>query len=175
MAEKITELISEEKIDERIREIGAELSNKFRGEDVVLIGILRGGAFFACELAKRIDIPVVMDFMCTSSYGNGTVSKGNVNIVKDLDENIEGKNVIIAEDIIDSGNTLKALKEILSDRNPKSLTLCTLLDKPSRREVQVDVDYVGFEINDYFVVGYGLDYAQKYRNLPYIGIVEFEN
>ncbi len=175
MAEKITELISEEKIDERIREIGAELSNKFRGEDVVLIGILRGGAFFACELAKRIDIPVVMDFMCTSSYGNGTVSKGNVNIVKDLDENIEGKNVIIAEDIIDSGNTLKALKEILTDRNPKSLTLCTLLDKPSRREVQVDVDYVGFEINDYFVVGYGLDYAQKYRNLPYIGIVEFEN
>ena len=175
MAEKITELISEEKIDERIREIGAKLSNKFRGEDVVLIGILRGGAFFACELAKRIDIPVVMDFMCTSSYGNGTVSKGNVNIVKDLDENIEGKNVIIAEDIIDSGNTLKALKEILSDRNPKSLTLCTLLDKPSRREVQVDVDYVGFEINDYFVVGYGLDYAQKYRNLPYIGIVEFEN
>ena len=175
MAEKITELISEEKIDERIREIGAELSNKFRGEDVVLIGILRGGAFFACELAKRIDIPVVMDFMCTSSYGNGTVSKGNVNIVKDLDENIEGKNVIIAEDIIDSGNTLKSLKEILSDRNPKSLTLCTLLDKPSRREVQVDVDYVGFEINDYFVVGYGLDYAQKYRNLPYIGIVEFEN
>lgn len=175
MAEKITELISEEKIDERIREIGAELSNKFRGEDVVLIGILRGGAFFACELAKRIDIPVVMDFMCTSSYGNGTVSRGNVNIVKDLDENIEGKNVIIAEDIIDSGNTLKSLKEILSDRNPKSLTLCTLLDKPSRREVQVDVDYVGFEINDYFVVGYGLDYAQKYRNLPYIGIVEFEN
>ena len=136
---------------------------------------MRGGAFFACELAKRIDIPVVMDFMCTSSYGNGTVSKGNVNIVKDLDENIEGKNVIIAEDIIDSGNTLKALKEILTDRNPKSLTLCTLLDKPSRREVQVDVDYVGFEINDYFVVGYGLDYAQKYRNLPYIGIVEFEN
>ncbi|MCR4687307.1 MAG: hypoxanthine phosphoribosyltransferase [Lachnospiraceae bacterium] len=175
MAEKITELISEEKIDNRIREIGAKLSEKFQGEDVVLVGILRGGAFFACELAKRIDIPVVMDFMCTSSYGNGTVSKGNVNIVKDLDENIEGKNVIIAEDIIDSGNTLKALKEILTDRNPKSLTLCTLLDKPSRREVQVDVNYVGFEINDYFVVGYGLDYAQKYRNLPYIGIVEFEN
>lgn len=125
-----------------------------------------------CELAKRITVPVSLDFMSVSSYGDGTASSGVVRIAKDLDESIEGKDVLIVEDIIDSGRTLYYLMDILRKRNPESLHLCTLLDKPERREKDVTVDYVGFEIPDEFVVGYGLDYAQKYRNLPYIGVVE---
>ena len=129
--------------------------------------------FFMCELAKRITVPVTMDFMSVSSYGNDTKSSGVVRIVKDLDEPLEGKDVLVVEDIIDSGRTLSYLLEILQKRNPNSLRLCTLLDKPDRRVVQVTVDYTCFNIPDEFVVGYGLDYAQKYRNLPFIGIVEF--
>ena len=125
-----------------------------------------------CELAKRITVPVSMDFMSVSSYGDGTASSGVVKIAKDLDETLEGKDVLIVEDIIDSGRTLSYLIEILKNRGPKSLRLCTLLDKPERRVKDVKVDYVGFNIPDEFVVGYGLDYAQKYRNLPYIGVVE---
>ena len=125
-----------------------------------------------CELAKRISVPVSLDFMCVSSYGDATTSSGVVRIAKDLDESIEGKDVLIVEDIIDSGRTLYYLIDVLKKRNPKSIQLCTLLDKPERREGDVKVDYVGFEIPDEFVVGYGLDYAQKYRNLPYIGVVE---
>jgi len=173
MAEKISVLISEQDVDARIAEIGAQISKDYEGKQVHLICILKGSVYFTCELAKRISVPVTMDFMSVSSYGDGTSSSGIVKIAKDLDETIEGKNVIVIEDIIDSGRTLSYLLEILQKRNPSSMKLCTLLDKPDRRVKQVNVDYVGFEIPDEFVVGYGLDYAQKYRNLPYIGIVEF--
>ena len=141
---------------------------------VHLVSVLKGGAFFTCELAKRITVPVSIDFMSVSSYGKDTKSSGVVKIVKDLDESIKGKDVIVVEDIVDSGRTLSYLLAMLQDRGPKSLRLCTLLDKPDRRVVDVKVDYTGFQIPDEFVVGYGLDYDQKYRNLPYIGIVEFE-
>ena len=139
-----------------------------------MVCILKGSIFFTCDLAKRITSPVEMDFMSVSSYGSGTSSCGVVKIVKDLDVSLEGKNVLVVEDIIDSGRTLSYLLDILKKRNPKSLKLCTLLDKPDRRVVDVDVDYVGFEIPDEFVVGYGLDYDQHYRDLPYIGFVEIE-
>lgn len=172
MAEKIRVLLSEEEVDRKIAEIGKKISEDFAGTSVHLICILKGSVFFTCELAKRITIPVTMDFMSCSSYGSDTKSSGVVKIVKDLDEPIEGKNVIVIEDIIDSGRTLSYLLEILSARKPNKLALCTLLDKPDRRVVHVDVDYTGFEIPDEFVVGYGLDYAQKYRNLPYVGVVE---
>lgn len=171
MAEKIEVLISEEKVNERIVELGKQISEKYAGKELHLICVLRGGAFFMCELSKRISVPVSIDFMSVSSYGSGTQSSGVVRIVKDLDDSIEGKDVLIVEDIIDSGRTLYHLMDILKKRNPKSLHLCTLLDKPDRREKDVKVDYCGFEIPDEFVVGYGLDYAQKYRNLPYIGVV----
>jgi len=173
MAEKISVLISEENVDAKIKEIGEKISKEYEGQQVHLLCILKGSVFFTCELAKRITVPVTMDFMSVSSYGDGTSSSGVVRIAKDLDETIEGKNVIVIEDIIDSGRTLSYLLEILRKRNPRSMKLCTLLDKPDRRVKDVKVDYVGFEIPDEFVVGYGLDYAQKYRNLPYIGVVEF--
>ena len=173
MTEKISVLISEQDVDARIAEIGAQISKDYEGKQVHLICILKGSVYFTCELAKRITVPVTMDFMSVSSYGDGTSSSGVVKIAKDLDETIEGKDVIVIEDIIDSGRTLSYLLEILQRRNPSSMKLCTLLDKPDRRVKEVKVDYVGFEIPDEFVVGYGLDYAQKYRNLPYIGIVEF--
>ena len=172
MAEKISVLISEQDVDARIAEIGAQISKDYEGKQVHLICILKGSVYFTCELAKRISVPVTMDFMSVSSYGDGTSSSGVVKIAKDLDETIEGKDVIVIEDIIDSGRTLSYLLEILQKRNPSSMKLCTLLDKPDRRVRDVKVDYVGFAIQDEFVVGYGLDYAQKYRNLPYIGIVE---
>lgn len=174
MGEKISVFIPEEELNRKIRELGAQISRDYQGEEVHLVCILKGSIFFTCELAKRITVPVTLDFMSASSYGSGTVSSGVIRIKKDLDESIEGKNVIVIEDIIDSGNTLSYLYQNLLDRNPKSLKLCTLLDKPDRREKEVKVDYVGFQIPDKFVVGYGLDYDQKYRNLPYIGIVEFE-
>ena len=164
--------MSEEKVAERIKEMGEQISRDYAGKSVHLICILKGSAFYTCELAKRITVPVTMDFMSVSSYGNGKTSSGIVKIVKDLDEPIEGREVILVEDIIDSGNTLYYLRDILEKRNPASLKITTLLDKPERREAAVDVDYVGFEIEDKFVVGYGLDYAQKYRNLPYVGVIE---
>ena len=172
MAETIRELVSEKAVDERIVELGKQISKDYEGKQVHLICVLKGGVFFMCELAKRISVPVSMDFMSVSSYGDDTKSSGVVKIVKDLDEAIEGKDVLIVEDIIDSGRTLYYLLDILKKRNPKSVHLCTLLDKPERRVKDVKVDYVGFNIPDEFVVGYGLDYAQKYRNLPFIGVVE---
>lgn len=172
MAEKIKVLISEEEVDARIRELGEKISKEYEGKQIHLICVLKGGVFFMCELAKRITVPVSMDFMCVGSYGDGTKSSGVVRLAKDLDESIENKEVLIVEDIIDSGNTLYYLMDVLRQRKPASLRLCTLLDKPDRRVKDVHVDWTGFEIPDEFVVGYGLDYAQKYRNIPYIGVVE---
>ena len=169
----ISVMISEEEIEKRVCELAAQISSDFAGETVKLICILKGSAFFACELAKRITVPVMIDFMQVSSYGAETKSSGVVRLSKDLDEPLQDKNVIIVEDIIDSGRTLSHLVKLLSQRNPKTMTLCTLLDKPSRRVVDVEVEYTGFTIPDEFVVGYGLDYDQKYRNLPYIGVLEF--
>ena len=172
MAEKVKVLVPEEDVAKRIKELGEQISKDYAGKQVHLICVLKGGVFFMCELAKRITVPVSMDFMCVSSYGDATASSGIVRIAKDLDESIEGKDVLIVEDIIDSGRTLYYLMDILKERKPRSMKLCTLLDKPERRVKDVHVDYVGFNIPDEFVVGYGLDYAQKYRNLPYIGVVE---
>ena len=172
MAEKIKVLISEEEVDARIRELGEKISKEYEGKQIHLICVLKGGVFFMCELAKRITVPVSMDFMCVGSYGDGTKSSGVVRLAKDLDESIENKEVLIVEDIIDSGNTLYYLMDVLRQRKPASLRLCTLLDKPDRRVKDVHVDWTGFEIPDEFVVGYGRDYAQTYRNLPYIGVVE---
>ena len=172
MAEKIKVLITEEEVDARIRELGEKISKEYEGKQIHLICFLKGGVFFMCELAKRITVPVSMDFMCVGSYGDGTKSSGVVRLAKDLDESIENKEVLIVEVIIDSGNTLNYLMDVLRQRKPASLRLCTLLDKPDRRVKDVHVDWTGFEIPDEFVVGYGLDYAQKYRNLPYIGVVE---
>ena len=172
MAETIKVLISEEHVDAKIAELGMQISEEYAGKSVHLICILKGSVFFMCELAKRITVPVTMDFMSVSSYGDGMSSSGIVKIAKDLDETLEGKDVIVIEDIIDSGRTLYYLLDVLQKRNPNSMKLCTLLDKPERRVKDVKVDYVGFCIPDEFVVGYGLDYAQKYRNLPYIGVVE---
>ena len=174
MSERIRVLLPEEEVDARIQAIGEQISRDYAGRQVHLICVLKGGSFFMCELAKRITVPVSMDFMAVSSYGGGTESKGVVKIVKDLDEPIKDKDVLVVEDIVDSGRTLSYLLEMLKNRGPKSLHLCTLLDKPDRRVVDVDVDYTGFQIPDEFVVGYGLDYDQKYRNLPYIGVIEFD-
>lgn len=170
----IHEYLSEEKIADRIAEMGAQISKVYGDEPVCLICILKGSVFFTVELAKRITSPVELEFMCVSSYGSDTKSSGVVKISKDLDVSIAGKNVIVIEDIIDSGRTLSYLLENLKTRSPKTLRLCTLLDKPERRVVDVNVDFVGFEIPDEFVVGYGLDFDQKYRNLPYVGYVEIE-
>ena len=175
MADKIRVLLTEEEVDKRLNEVAAKISGDYAGKQVHMICILKGGVFFTCELAKRITVPVSLDFMSVSSYGGGTVSSGVVRIVKDLDESLEGKDVLIVEDIIDSGRTLAYLIEVLKQRGPKSIHLCTLLDKPERRvKKQVTVDYTCFTIPDEFVVGYGLDYDQKYRNLPYIGVVELD-
>jgi hypoxanthine phosphoribosyltransferase len=172
MSETVRVLVPENEVDARIEELGKQISKDYEGKQIHLICILKGGVFFMCELAKRITVPVSMDFMSIGSYGDGTKSSGIVRIKKDLDETLEGKDVLIVEDIIDSGRTLYYLMDVLKERKPKSLRLCTLLDKPERRVKDVKVDYVGFNIPDEFVVGYGLDYAQKYRNLPFIGVVE---
>ncbi|MDE7249722.1 MAG: hypoxanthine phosphoribosyltransferase [Lachnospiraceae bacterium] len=174
MAEKIKVMLTEQEVDAKICEIGKQISEDYAGKQVHLVCVLKGGSFFMCELAKRITVPVSLDFMSVSSYGGETKSSGVVKIVKDLDEPLKDKDVIIIEDIVDSGRTLSYLMEMLRDRGPASLKLCTLLDKPDRRVVDVNVDYTGFQIPDEFVVGYGLDYDQRYRNLPYIGKVEFE-
>ena len=174
MSEKVRIMLPEEEIDHRIRELGAQISEDYAGESVFLVCILKGASFFACDLAKRITVPVTIDFMATSSYGSGTVSTGEVKIKKDLDLPVNGRHVIIVEDIVDSGHTLHFLGNLFRDRNAKSLRMCALLDKADRREVDVPVDYIGFSVPDAFMVGYGLDYDQKYRNLPYIGIVDFE-
>ena len=174
MKEEINVLIKEDEIVARVKELAEQINRDYEGKILHLICILKGSVFFTCELAKRITSPVEIEFMSVSSYGSGTSSSGVVRIVNDLGTSIEGKNVLVIEDIIDSGRTLSYLLENLKTRNPKTLRLCTLLDKPDRRVVDVNVDYVGFVIPDEFVVGYGLDYDQKYRNLPYIGFVEIE-
>ena len=171
----IRKMTSEESVVARIKEIAEQINEEYEGKAVTLICILKGSIFFTTELAKHIKVPVTIDFMQCSSYGADTKSSGIVKLAKDLDEPIMGKHVILIEDIIDSGRTLSHLVKLLSQREPASLTICTLLDKPSRRVAEVDVKYTGFEIPDEFVVGYGLDYAQRHRNLPYIGIVEFDS
>jgi len=176
MKEKVDVLISEKEIDNRILEIADRINKDYEGEELTLICVLKGGVMFMCDLAKRLNLNVRLDFMSVSSYGSQTKSSGVVKIIKDLDNSIDGKNVLVVEDIIDSGNTLSYLMDILKKRGPKSIKLCTLLDKPSRREKKdVFVDYVCFEIEDKFVVGYGLDYDQRYRNLPYIGVMELSD
>lgn len=173
--EEISVLISEEKLMERVRQLGEEISRDYAGREIQLVCILKGGAPFACELAKRISVPVVMDFMQAASYGGNTMSSGDVKLVKDLDMPIEGKHVLIAEDIIDTGNTLAALTQLLSERGAADVKICTLLDKPARRiHKKIEADYCGFSVPDSFVVGMGLDYDQRYRNLPYIGILSFK-
>lgn len=171
MGQEIDVMISEEEVDARICELAKQISEDYAGKELHLIVILKGSVFFACELAKRITVPVTMDFMSVSSYGAGMVSAGKITVRKELDEDIAGKEVLIIEDIVDSGNTLFHLRHLLEGREPESLRIVTLLDKPNRRVVDVKVDYCGFEIPDKFVVGYGLDYAQQYRNLPYIGVM----
>lgn len=170
--DKISVLISKEAIETRIQEMADKINQDYAGQEVHLVGILKGSVFFLCELAKRLTVPVTMDFMSVSSYGFGTESSGRVKIVMDLAESIKDKNVILVEDIIDSGNTLSYLLPVLNSRKPAGIRLVTLLNKPDRREKEVEIDDVGFTIPDAFVVGYGMDYVQKYRNLPYIGIVE---
>lgn len=174
MAERVKVLIPEEEVNAKIEEIGKKISEDYAGKKVHLVCVLKGGSFFMCELAKRITVPVSIDFMSVSSYGSDTKSSGVVKIVKDLDEPLKDKEVIVVEDIVDSGRTLSYLLELLQQRGPKSIKLCTLLDKPDRRVIDVKVDYTCFQIPDEFVVGYGLDYDQLYRNLPYIGVVEFD-
>lgn len=172
MKHTVEVMISEQEVKNRITELGAQITAHYQGSnDLVLIGLLRGSFMFMADLARSIDLPQEVDFMTASSYGNSMNSNRDVRILKDLDDDINGKDVLIVEDIIDTGYTLSKVREILSLRSPKSLAICTLLDKPERREVEVPVEWVGFTIPDEFVVGYGIDYAQKYRNLSYIGKV----
>ncbi|NLK37979.1 MAG: hypoxanthine phosphoribosyltransferase [Epulopiscium sp.] len=173
MKERVDTLITATAISKRIDEIAEELSAEYAGETIELVCVLKGGVVFMVDLAKKITVPVTMNFMDVSSYGDGTESSGEIKILMDLNDPIEGKNVIVVEDIIDSGRTLRCLYDILAARKPKSLKICTLLDKPDRRVAEVNVDYTGFTIPDAFVVGYGLDYAQRYRNLDYIGVISF--
>lgn len=165
-------LISEEEITARVCELADEINKEYAGKEIRLVIILKGSIFFACELAKRLTVPVTLDFMDVSSYGDGMVSAGKITVKKELDEDIHGEDVLIVEDIVDSGTTLWHLKKLLLARDPASLRIVTLLDKPERRVIDIEPDFCGFQIPDRFVVGYGLDYAQKYRNLPYIGVVE---
>ncbi len=175
MNQNIRTLISEDEVEKKISQTAARISEDYQGKVVHLVSVLKGSVFFTCELAKRITVPVTIDFMSVSSYGDQTESSGVVRIVKDLDMSLEGRDVLVVEDIIDTGRTLHYLMNILRDRGPSSLRLATLLDKPERRVVTVEADYTCFEVPDEFVVGYGLDCAQQYRNLPYIGVVEIES
>ena len=167
-------LFSEEQLDRRVREIAAQIEKDYEGKEIMLISVLRGSFVFMADLCRRIDLPCTLDFMSVSSYGKGTSSSGQVQITKDLSSDISDQHIIVIEDILDSGNTLSYLLKLLEQRNPASIRLCTLLDKPERRVKEVKVDYSGFTIPDAFVVGYGLDYAEQYRNLPYIGILKPE-
>ena len=169
-----TILFDKEVLAHRIQELGEEISKDFAGEEVLLVGILKGASVFLSDLVRKISLPAYIDFMVVSSYGNSAETSGVVRIIKDLDENIEGKNVIVVEDIIDTGLTLAYLNQNLLSRHPKSLKICTLLDKPTRREKEINIDYRGFEVPDEFIIGYGIDYAEKYRNLPFVGILKRE-
>ena len=165
-------LFSEEQLKNRVREIAQQITADYQGKEIMLISVLRGSFVFMADLCRAIDLPCTLDFMAVSSYGKGTKSSGQVQITKDLSEDISDRHIIVVEDILDSGNTLSYLLKILENRHPASIRLCTLLDKPDRRVKPVEVHYSGFTIPDTFVVGYGLDYAEKYRNLPYIGILK---
>ena len=167
-------LFSEAELKTRVAELGAQITADYQGKQPVIISVLRGSYIFMADLTRSIDLPCTIDFMAVSSYGSGTTSSGQVKIVKDLSENIEGRDVLVVEDILDSGNTLSYLLKLLQARHVASIRLCTLLDKPSRRTRDIKADYVGYSVPDLFVVGYGLDYAEKYRNLPYIGILKPE-
>lgn len=167
-------LFTEEELRRRVKEMGAQITTDYQGKEPLLVSVLRGSYIFMADLTRSIDLPCTVDFMSVSSYGSGTSSSGQVQITKDLSENIEGRDVIVVEDILDSGNTLFYLLQLLEARKPASIRLCTLLNKPERRVKEVEVAYSGFDIPDAFVVGYGLDYAEKYRNLPYIGILKPE-
>lgn len=169
MKEEIKVLIEEEALIARVKEMAEQINRDYEGKKLHLICILKGSVFFTCELAKYIKVPVTIDFMSVSSYGNGMASSGSITINQDLTMGLEGREVLIVEDIVDSGRTLSYLAHMLEKREPASLKICTLLDKPECRVNEVNVAYTGFEIEDLFVVGFGLDYAQKYRNLPYIG------
>lgn len=172
MADKITEMFSRETIEARIQKLGAQISRDYEGRAIKLVCVLRGAVVFYAELAKYITCPVRFDFISVSSYGDSTNSSGKIKIRKPLDEPVEGEHVIVVEDIIDTGNTLQALSELLKQQGAASVALAALLDKPDRRQVPIKADYIGFEIPDKFVVGYGLDFAQYYRNLPYIGTID---
>ncbi|MBQ2897789.1 MAG: hypoxanthine phosphoribosyltransferase [Clostridia bacterium] len=167
-------LISEQEIAEKVKELGQKITNDYKNEKLLIITILKGSVVFAADLLREIKMPVEIDFMCISSYGNDSKSSGVVKIVKDLNQPIEGVNVLVIEDILDSGNTLSHLTELLKTRNPKSIKIATLLDKPDRRVAEVEVTYKGFTIPDEFVVGYGLDYGEKYRNIPFVGVLKRE-
>ena len=167
-------LYSEDELRGRVRQMGEKISNDYQGKELILIGVLKGSVIFMADLLKEINIPCKMDFMAVSSYGNSTETSGVVRILKDLDFEIQGKDILIVEDIIDSGVTLKYLMKYLSGRKPNSLEIVCLLNKPDRRKVDIDVKYLGYDVPDHFLVGYGLDYAEKYRNLPYVGILKEE-
>ena len=161
-------LITEQQLDERIKEMGHQIAEDYQGEPLTIVGILKGAVIFFADLARAIDLPLQMDFMSVSSYGSGTISSGVVKIIKDLDADVTGRHILLVEDIIDTGITLAYLKEYLSNRGARSVKICTLLDKPTRREKAVHVDYIGFTMPDEFLIGYGVDYAENYRNLPYV-------
>lgn len=167
---KLETLISEEELQKRVKELGEQITKDYENEEIIVLCILKGGVMFMTDLVKHIQIPMKMEFMVVSSYGDEYKSSGVVKILKDLDEPIEGKHILIVEDIIDSGRTLKYIKNILKERAPESIKICTLLDKAEQREATVDVEYAGFTIGDEFVIGYGLDYRQYYRNIPYIAV-----
>ncbi len=167
-------LVSEEELSKKVRELGEKITKDYEGKDLILVGILKGAAIFMADLARRIDLPITLEFLAVSSYGNSTESSGVVKIVKDLDTDVEGKDILIVEDIIDTGLTLSYITENLKKRGAKSVKICTLLDKPERRKIDVPVDYRGFIIPDEFVVGYGIDYAEQYRNLPYVSSIKNE-
>lgn len=174
MKEEINVLIEEEQLISRIQEIAEQISQDYEDKEIYLVCILKGSVYFTCELSKYIKVPVKLGFLSVSSYGDGLTSSGAVSLNGDLDFDVKGKHIIVVEDIVDTGRTLAYLLHMLAKRKPESLRLCTLLDKPGSRKTEVKVDYVGFEVPDKFVVGFGMDYAQKYRNLPYIGELVFK-
>ena len=165
-------LVDEKALDKRVEEIAKQINSDFAGEKVIVVGVLKGSFMFMSDLIKKINLDTEVYFLKAESYGKGTETSGTVKITKDIERDINGENVIVVEDIIDSGFTMREVFKLLKDRNPKSLKLCSCLSKPSRRECEIDIDYLGFESPDKFVIGYGLDYAEKYRNLPYIGYIE---
>lgn len=169
---EIIKILDEKTINSRIVELAEEINKDYDGEELLVVPVLKGGFMIASELIKGLNVPVTLDFVIISSYKDDTISSGNVEMIKDVDTEVTGKNVLLIDDIIDSGRTLAYLKEILNRRGPKSISICTLLDKPERREMDIDSDYVGFTIENEFVIGYGLDYKGLYRNLPYVGKIK---